>query len=107
MRKFSGSHCLGANYLGAAIFWGGNYPGGICSGVIVLEPYQRLIAVVLSRKKTLEADAKLIQLKGLVGQLKNTDIVNADSTQSVFVLATLGKFKEARLKFSQASVAAL
>ena len=48
----------------------------------------------------------LIQ-KQFVGQLKNTDCVNADGTKSIFVLKILQKIKETRLKFSQEIVTIL
>ena len=39
--------------------------------------------------------------------LKNTNGVNADGTQSMFALTILKKFKEKRRKFSQRSVTVL
>ena len=42
-----------------------------------------LIAVDLIRQKELDADPKAIQQIEFVGQLKNTDGVNATGTQSV------------------------
>ena len=59
----------------------------------------------MSQQKELNADPKAIQQIELAGQLKNTDGVNADGEQSMFVLMILEKIKEARLKFSQGSVA--
>ena len=59
----------------------------------------------MSQQKELDADPKAIQQIELAGQLKNTDGVNADGEQSMFVLMILEKIKEARLKFSQGSVA--
>ena len=59
----------------------------------------------MSQQNELDADPKAIQQIELAGQLKNTDGVNADGEQSMFVLMILEKIKEARLKFSQGSVA--
>ena len=59
----------------------------------------------MSQQKELDADPKAIQQIELAGQLKNTDGVNADGEQSMFVLMILEKIKEARLKFSQGSLA--
>ena len=42
-----------------------------------------------------------------IGQLKNEDSINADGTQSMFVVKILDKIKETRLKFYQGSVAVL
>ena len=61
------------------------------------------MAVELSREKELDSDPKGIQQITFVGQLKNTDSVNTDRTQSMFVLTILEKIKETRLKFSQLS----
>ena len=58
----------------------------------------------MSRQKELEANSKTIQQRELVGQLKNTDSTNANSTQSMFVLTILVKIKETRINFSQGSV---
>ena len=55
----------------------------------------------MSQQNELDADPKAIQQIELAGQLKNTDGVNADGEQSMFVLTILEKIKEARLKFSQ------
>ena len=55
--------------------------------------HDRLIAVDLSRKKELEADLKAIQKKEFIKQLKNLEIENADGTQNMIVLMTLGKIK--------------
>ena len=59
----------------------------------------------MSQQKELDADPKAIQQIELAGKLKNTDGVNADGEQSMFVLMILEEIKEARLKFSQGSVA--
>ena len=61
----------------------------------------------MSRQKELNADPKAIQQIEFVGQLKNTNGVNADGTQSMFVLVILEKIKETRLKFSLGSVTVL
>ena len=55
--------------------------------------HDRLIATDLSRKKELEADLKAIQKKEFIKQLKNLEIENADGTQNMIVLMTLGKIK--------------
>ena len=67
----------------------------------------RQFAVDLSRQKELHTDPKAIQEIDLVGQLKNTDDVNADGTESMFVLTILEKIKETRLNFSQGRVTVL
>ena len=41
------------------------------------------------------------------GQLKKVDFINADGTQSTFVLTVSVKIKETRLKFSQESATVL
>ena len=55
--------------------------------------HDRLIAIDLSRKKELEADLKAIQKKEFIKQLKNLEIENADGTQKMIVLMTLGQIK--------------
>ena len=55
--------------------------------------HDRLIAIDLSRNKELEADLKAIQKKEFIKQLKNLEIENADGTQNMIVLMTLGKIK--------------
>ena len=67
----------------------------------------KLVTVDLSRSKELDADPKAIQQIEFVGQLKNTDGINADGTQSMFVLTILEKINEMRLKFPQGSVTVL
>ena len=47
--------------------------------------YYILVAVDLIRKKELDADPKAIQEIEFIGQLKNTDGVNADNAQSMFI----------------------
>ena len=69
--------------------------------------HYRLIAVDLSRQIELDADPKAIQQVEFVEQLKYVDGINANGTLSIFVLATLEKIKETRLKFSQGSVTVL
>ena len=49
----------------------------------------------------------MIQQIEFVGQLKNEDVINADGTQSMFLLTILEKIKETRIKFSQGSVRVL
>ena len=51
----------------------------------------------MSRQKEVDADPKSIQQIEFAGQLKNIDGVNADGTQSIFVLTILEKIKETRL----------
>ena len=65
------------------------------------------IAADLSRLKELDTDPKAIQQIEFVGQLKNEDDINADRTESMFVLTILEKIKETRLKFYQGSVTVL
>ena len=72
-----------------------------------MKNHYRLIAVNLSRQKVLDADPKAVQQMEFIGQLKNEDSVNADGTQSMFVVKILEKIKEMRLKFYQGSVAVL
>ena len=62
---------------------------------------QQLIQV---EKELLDADPKAFQQIEFFGQLKNVDGVNADGTQSMFVLTLLEEVKETRLTFSQGSV---
>ena len=62
-----------------------------------IKTYCRLIAV----------DPKAIRIIEFIGQVKNTDGVNIDGIQSMFVLTIFKKIKETRLKFSQGSVAVL
>ena len=69
--------------------------------------HYRLIVVDLGRQRKLDADPKAIQQIKFVGQLQNTDGVNADGPQPMFALTILEKLKETRLKFSQGSVTVL
>ena len=52
----------------------------------------------------LDADPKAIQQMEHFEQLKNTDNINVDVTQNMFILTILEKIKETRLTFSQGSV---
>ena len=60
----------------------------------------------MSRQKELDADAKAIQQKEFVVQLKKLDAnsTEVDNYQSMFVLVTWKKIKETKLKFSQWSI---
>ena len=62
---------------------------------MVIKNHYRLIAVDLSRQKELDADPK--------GILKNVDndynAIDADGTQSVFIVTILEKIRETRLIF--------
>ena len=58
-----------------------------------IKNHYRLIAFDLSRTKDLDADPKAIRVIEFVGQLKNTDGVNADGAQSMFVLTIIVKIK--------------
>ena len=62
---------------------------------------QQLIQV---EKELFDADPKAFQQIEFFGQLKNVDGVNADGTQSMFVLTLLEEIKETRLTFSEGSV---
>ena len=55
----------------------------------------------MSRQKILKADSKAIHQLELMGQLKYTDDVSVHGAQSIFVLTTLVKMKETRLKLFQ------
>ena len=58
-------------------------------------------------KKELDADPKAIPQTEFIGQLKNEDGINADGTESMFVLTILENIKEIKLKFSQGSITVL
>ena len=58
----------------------------------------------MSQQKELYVDLKAIQGIKFLGQLKNTDNVNADGTHSMFVWKILEKIKETRLKWSKWSL---
>ena len=70
---------------------GEDYTIGCLLDYEYIKNHYRLIAVDLSRQKELYADLKAIQQIEFVGELKNTDAVNADGTQSMFVLTILEK----------------
>ena len=55
----------------------------------------------------MDADQKAIRQIEVFGQLKNTNGVNTDGTQSMFVLTILEKIKETRLECSQGSITVL
>ena len=61
-----------------------------------IKNHYRLIAVDLSRQIELDADPKEILQIEFVGQSKNVDGINADGTQSMFILTVLEKIKEPR-----------
>ena len=61
----------------------------------------------MSRQKILKADSKAIHQLELMGQLKDTDDVSVHVAQSIFVLTTLVKMKETRLKLFHESVTVL
>ena len=67
----------------------------------------RLIGVDLSRPKELDADPKAIEQKEFVGQLRKLNNDNNNNVESMFILMTLEKIKEPKLKFSQGSVTVL
>ena len=71
------------------------------------QKHYRLKALDLSRQEELDDDQKTIQQTEFVGELRNVDGINADGTQSMFVLTILEKIKETRLKFSQGSITVL
>ena len=61
-----------------------------------IKNHYRLIAVDLSRQIELDADPKEILQIEFAGQSKNVDGINADGTQSMFILTVLEKIKEPR-----------
>ena len=69
--------------------------------------HYRLTALDLRRREELDDDQKTIQQIEFVGQLKSVDGINADGTQSMFILRILEKINETRLKFSQGSITVL
>ena len=79
--------------------------------MIIENNHYRLIAVVLSRQKELDADPKAIQQTEFVGQLKKLDDddngTDASNDQSMFLLTILERIKQKRLKFSQGNVTVL
>ena len=58
----------------------------------------------MSRQRNLDADLKESQQIEIHRQSKNIDDVNADGTQSVVVLAILGKIKKSTFKFFSLSI---
>ena len=61
--------------------------------------HYRLIAVDLSRKEELDTVPKKNSQIEFVEQLKNVDRINADGTESMFVLTVSEKNKEVKLIF--------
>ena len=61
----------------------------------------------MSRHKELSVRLKAIQQTEFVGQLKNSEGLNADGTQSMVVLTISKKIIETCIKFSQGSVTVL
>ena len=61
----------------------------------------------MGRQNKLNAAWKRIQQIEFVEQLKNTNGVDADGTQSMTVLTTSEKIKETRLKLSQGNLTVL
>ena len=61
--------------------------------------HHKLIALDYYKQKELDTDPKVIQQIEFVEQLKKIEGVNADRTQSMFVLTVLEKIKETKLKF--------
>ena len=86
---------------------GDNYTTGCLLDYDYIKNCYRLKAVDLNKQKELDADPKAIQQIEFVEQLKNVDGVNADGTQNMFILTTLEKIKETRLKLSQGSLTVL
>ena len=85
----------------------GNYTTGCLLDYDYIKNHYRLLAVDLSWQKELEsADPKSIQQIKFVGQLKKLENRNADA-ESILIVTILEKIKEAKLKFSQGSVAVL
>ena len=79
---------------------GEDYATGCSLGYEYLKRDYGLIAVNLSRQKDLDAHPKAIQEIELIGWLKNDNGEKLDGTQYMFILKTLEKIKETRLKFS-------
>ena len=84
-----------------------DYTTGCLLNYEYIKNYYRLKTVDLNRQKEIDTDSKAIQQIEIVEQLKNTNGVNADGTQSMFVVTVLEKVKERRLQFSQESVTTL
>ena len=83
---------------------GEDYTTGCLLDYEYIKSHYKLIAVDLRRQKELDADPKTIQQIEFVGQLRNTEGVNADGTQSMFVLTILEKIKETRLRFFHGTI---
>ena len=88
-----------------------DYTTGCLLDYDYIKNHYRLIAIDLSRKKELDADAKAIQLIEFVEQLKKLDdnynATDAGNDQSMFLLTILENIKETRLKFSQGGLTVL
>ena len=54
--------------------------------------------IIITRQKKLEADPEAIQQVEFIIQLKNIYGINADGTQSLFILVILEKIKEIFLR---------
>ena len=68
--------------------------------------HYKIIAADLSRQKELDADSKAVQQIGLVGKLlrENNQVI---ANEYMFLLTTLEKTKETKLKFSKGTVTVL
>ena len=86
---------------------GEDYTTGCLLDYHYIKNHFRIITIDLSRQKKLDHDPKAIQQIEFVGLLKNTDGVNPDCTQSMFVLTNLEKIKKTRPLFFQGSTTAL
>ena len=88
-----------------------DYTTGCFSDYDYIKNYYRLMAIDLSRQKELDTDPKAIQQIEFIGLLKKLDddgnAIDAGNDQSMFVLTSLEKIKETRLKFFQRSVTVL
>ena len=82
-----------------------DYTTGCLLDYDYIKNHYRLITVVLSGQKELDADPKAIQQIEFVGQLKKMN--NNNNFKSTFVLTNLEKIKETRLTFSQGCVTVL
>ena len=68
--------------------------------------HYKIIAANLSRQKELDADSKAVQQIELVGKLlrENNQVI---ANEYMFLLTTLEKTKETKLKFSKGTVTVL
>ena len=68
--------------------------------------HYKIIAADLSRQKELDADSKAVQQIELVGKLlrENNQVI---ANEYMFLLTTLEKTKETKLKFSKGTVTVL